>query len=312
MSKNKKILLISLLSVISFFSTLWIRGADLMESRNFISAREIVINNEWFVTTLNGEYRFEKPPLPTWLTAAVMKISNNFSDEWLLRLPVALICLLLIYYIYKLVKIFSNSENLAFITSFVAATTFMLTKIGAENAWDAYPYVFMFGVITYLVTGVKTQKLSDFLLSGVLFACSLLSKGPVAIYGMLLPFVLSYIYIYKFEEIRKNKNGILLSFVIGILLAIIWPVGMIIENKDLFFSVLNKEKDTWTSKHVRGFFYYFNYFAYMGSWAIFSIVPFLKKWNFRDEKRNKFFRFGIIWNLLTLLFLSLIKMKKER
>ncbi|MEG1338865.1 ArnT family glycosyltransferase, partial [Cetobacterium sp.] len=104
MSRNKKILLISLLSFVSFFSTLWIRSADLMESRNFISAREIVLNNEWFVTTLNGEYRFEKPPLPTWLTALVMKIFNNFSDEWLLRVPVALICLLLVFYIYKLVK----------------------------------------------------------------------------------------------------------------------------------------------------------------------------------------------------------------
>ncbi|MEG0517131.1 MAG: hypothetical protein RR523_15940, partial [Cetobacterium sp.] len=68
MFKDKKLLSILGLSFISFFSTIWIRKADLMESRNFITAREIVFNNEWLVTTLNGQYRFEKPPLPTWFT----------------------------------------------------------------------------------------------------------------------------------------------------------------------------------------------------------------------------------------------------
>lgn len=311
-SRNKKILLISLLSFVSFFSTLWIRSADLMESRNFISAREIVLNNEWFVTTLNGEYRFEKPPLPTWLTALVMKIFNNFSDEWLLRIPVALICLLLVFYIYKLVKISSDSENLAFITSFVASSTFMLTKIGAENAWDTYPYVFMFGAITYMIIGLKNQNIAPFLISGFLFACSLLSKGPVAIYGMFIPFIISYIFVYRCDEIKNSKKKILLALLMGVSLAMIWPVGMIIENKQLFMSVLNKEKNTWTTRHVRGFFYYFNYFVYMGSWAVFSIIPFLKKWDFGDGKKNRFFKFGISWNILTLLFLSFVKMKKER
>ena len=100
MFKDKKLLSILGLSFISFFSTIWIRKADLMESRNFITAREIVTNNEWFVTTLNGQYRSEKPPLPTWLTAIVMQLKNNFSGEWLLRILVALASVLLMYFIY--------------------------------------------------------------------------------------------------------------------------------------------------------------------------------------------------------------------
>ncbi|MGL4868095.1 MAG: ArnT family glycosyltransferase, partial [Cetobacterium sp.] len=103
MFKERKNFYLTVLSFISFFSTLWVRKADLMESRNFITAREIVKNNEWVVTTLNGNYRFEKPPLPTWLTAITMKLSNNFSDEWILRIPVALASVLLIYFIYKFV-----------------------------------------------------------------------------------------------------------------------------------------------------------------------------------------------------------------
>ena len=43
---------------------------NIMEARNFISAREMVQNHEFLLTTLNGEPRYQKPPLPTWLTAA--------------------------------------------------------------------------------------------------------------------------------------------------------------------------------------------------------------------------------------------------
>ena len=42
---------------------------NIMEARNFISAREMVQNNEYLLTTLNNQPRYEKPPLPTWLTA---------------------------------------------------------------------------------------------------------------------------------------------------------------------------------------------------------------------------------------------------
>lgn len=40
-----------------------------MEARNFNSAREMINHNNWVLTTMNGEARYEKPPLPTWLAA---------------------------------------------------------------------------------------------------------------------------------------------------------------------------------------------------------------------------------------------------
>ena len=41
----------------------------IMEARNFISAREMITDNQWILTTMNGEPRYQKPPFPTWLTA---------------------------------------------------------------------------------------------------------------------------------------------------------------------------------------------------------------------------------------------------
>ncbi|WP_293721649.1 glycosyltransferase family 39 protein [uncultured Cetobacterium sp.] len=312
MFKDKKLLSLLGLSFISFFSTIWVRKADLMESRNFITAREIVLNNEWLVTTLNGQYRFEKPPLPTWLTAIVMKMSGNFSDEWILRIPVALCSILLIFFIYRMVQELSKDDNLAFISAFIASTTFMLTKVGSENAWDAYPYIFMFGSITYLIKNLRSEKKTYLFLAGVFLGSSLLSKGPVALYGMFIPFLISYGVIFGFKTLKINKWRIAGYLAIGIALASIWPIAMLIENKDLFLSVMMKEKDTWSSKHVRGFFFYLNYFLFMGGWIFFSVATFLRKWSFKNENKNKIFKFGFIWTVLTFLFLSVVKMKKER
>ncbi|MGL5122647.1 MAG: ArnT family glycosyltransferase [Fusobacteriaceae bacterium] len=312
MIKNNKKLYLFLLSFISFFSTLWIRQADLMESRNFIAAREIVKNNEWLITTLNGNYRFEKPPLPTWFTAVVMKLTNNFSDEWVLRIPVALVSTLLIFFIYKFVKELSKDNSLTFLSCFIATTTFMLTKIGSENAWDSYPYIFMFGSITYLIKSLNSRGYFYLIPSSIFLAFSLLSKGPVAIYGMLLPFIFSYLLIYGKSIIKKNNKKIILYFITGFALASIWPIFMIFENKELFLAVMNKEKNTWSSKHIRSFFFYFNYFLFMGIWIFFAFITFFKKWIFKNEVENKFFKFGILWSISTFFLISFIKMKKER
>ncbi|MGL4977144.1 MAG: ArnT family glycosyltransferase, partial [Cetobacterium sp.] len=287
MFKERKNFYLTVLSFISFFSTLWVRKADLMESRNFITAREIVKNNEWVVTTLNGNYRFEKPPLPTWLTAITMKLSNNFSDEWILRIPVALASVLLIYFIYKFVGEVSKDKKTAFFSAFIGATTFMLTKVGSENAWDAYPYIFMFGSITFLLKSFNKKSYFKTIIGGILLGASLLSKGPVAIYGMLLPFLISYFIAYGFKNIKKNRFKIMIYFLIGVGLASIWPLAMIIENKDIFLSVMNKEKNTWSSKHTRGILFYFNYFLFMGSWIFFAITTFLKRWSFQNKDENR-------------------------
>ena len=52
----------------SFFINNGAIFADIMESRNIITAREMVYDHNWLVPTMNGELRLEKSsPLPTWI-----------------------------------------------------------------------------------------------------------------------------------------------------------------------------------------------------------------------------------------------------
>ncbi len=75
---------------------------------------------------------------------------------------------------------------------------------------------------------------------------------------------------------------------------------------------MNKEADTWTTKHTRSFFYYLDYLVYTGVWMVFSVASFYKGWAERKSEDGKFFSFLFLWNALILLLLSLVKMKKKR
>lgn len=312
-SEDKKYsLIILILSIVSFFSNLWVKDADLMEARNFIAAREMVESGNWLIPTLNGNLRFEKPPLPTWITAGIMKLFHNTTDEFLLRIPVAIISVILIFLIYYFVKTLTEKSLYSFIAAFISLTTFMLIKIGNENSWDMYSYVFAFGAVVFFTAGIKKEKINSFIISGIFLACSILSKGPVALYGLTVPFIISYGYVYGTEKYKKNWKSILIMLGTAVLLSGIWPVLMLLNYREIFLNVMEKEKDTWTSKHTQGILFYLDYFIYMGIWIFFSTFGMIKKWSKERAEDKKFFDFIFLWNLLVLVLLSLIKMKKKR
>ena len=144
LSSNKKdIFILLIISIFAFLSVIWVKEVDIMEARNFISAREILDSSDWWTTTLNGQLRFEKPPFPTWLTALTMLITHSKS-EFILRIPNTLISILTVIFLYISTLRIKKDRVFAFLCSFILITCFMFIKIGAENTWDIYNYTFAF------------------------------------------------------------------------------------------------------------------------------------------------------------------------
>lgn len=307
---KKYIITLFIISSISFFSNIWVRTADLMEQRNFITAREMVKSGEYLVTTLNGNLRFEKPPFPTWLTGLIMKITNNFSDEWILRIPAALTGILMVFLIYYLVNILTDDSTKAFLSGFIASTMFMLIKISNENTWDIYTYVFALGFIVLLLYGFKKEKLTYYIESGVFLAISIMSKGPVGIYGLVLPFIIAYIASFGKEDFKKNWKRILLAVTIGLIMSAVWPLAMYIKYPEYFVKIMEKEQSTWSNSHTKSIIFYLDYFVYTGIWIFFTVIALFN--NSKQMKKNNYSKFLILWNGIVLLLLSFVSMKKKR
>lgn len=310
--EKKYLLILAFTSIVAFFSNLWVRPADLMEARNFITAREMILNDNYIIPTLNGILRFEKPPLPTWFTAFIMNLTGNIKDETILRIPVALCGILFVFLLYYFIKNITENRLQSFITAFIGSTTFMIIKVGNENTWDLYTYVFAFGAITFLLKGLKKEQLKYFFIAGIFISASVMSKGPVGIYGLLLPFIICHIYIYGFLPYRKNLKKIIFSIIVGLIFSGLWPLTVYLKYPDYFLSVLKKEENTWMNNHTESFVYYMDYFVYMGVWIFFSVMTLYSKWIKERSENKDFSKFIFLWNILIIVFLSIIKMKKKR
>ena len=59
------------------------------EQRAAAEAIDTIDHNHWLVAQIQGRPRLEKPPLPRWSIAALMKLTGR-RDEWIVRLPGAL------------------------------------------------------------------------------------------------------------------------------------------------------------------------------------------------------------------------------
>lgn len=303
--------------IAALFGNIWVSYPDIMEIRNFVAAREMVTDGNWLIPTMNGSYRFEKPPLPTWITAGLMKAVGITAPEWMLRIPAALMGVLFMFLLYKMVKLLTKEENIAMMACFTGATTIMFTNLSNENMWDIYNYVFSFAAVFFTLKGFKTNKNVYFLLSAPMIGASILSKGPVGLYIIYAPFFIAYSAAYGIKDLKKYWKQILFALFIGVLLAGLWPLGMYIKNKEIFMqgifeSVVDKEVGTWTNRKQESIFYYFDYPAYAVIWMMPLIFGFFKNWSGSRTRENKFLNMALIWNLLIFICLSVVGMKKKR
>ena len=130
---------------------------SLMEARNFISAREMITKGNWFLTTLNELPRYEKPPLPTWLTAFSGYLFG-ITNTWALRLPAIGLLILLGNYVYLFCQEFLDAAH-SLRNALIAVTSFYVLAIIIEAPWDIFTHTFLLMAITHLLRSYKTNSL---------------------------------------------------------------------------------------------------------------------------------------------------------
>lgn len=313
MKSKYHLTLLSILCFFMFFGQLDVIPPDLMESRNLVTAREMVQEGNWWHTTMNLEPRHEKPPLPTWITAITMRIGGGFDNLYLLRLPSALIGTLMVMFFYGFCFRYTKSRNLAFIAGAVMATNFMILSQARINTWDIYTHAFMVGTLWAFLEGIERKKWRYHYLAALLFAMSFMSKGPVSLYTVWLPFLMAYMLIAKQSKFDPTKlKPILFITSIGLLLGAFWYLSMYLTDQNVAQAIFEKELSGWGNRHPRPFYFYLHLPIFMGIW-IFPFLAFLfPRYALAKIKEQVPYRQILMWILFTLVLLSLVPTKKER
>ncbi|WP_310993833.1 ArnT family glycosyltransferase [Aequorivita marina] len=313
MKVEKHYLLLLLLTCVAiFFVNLSALPVNIMEARNFITAREMLTDGNWLLTTINGQPRYQKPPLPTWLTALSAAIFG-IKTVWALRLPAAILSLILVLTSYKFAKRLTSKNLYAFISALVTATSFYIVASARDGQWDIYTHGFMM-VCIYLLFKFFTEtkyKVQNALLAGLFFGFSFLSKGPVSLYALLLPFLIAFGVVYKYKDF-KSRWLPLVGFLVVAGVVSSWWHWYTLNFDPAAVEITKKETTNWISYEIKPFYYYWSFFTQSGVWTIPAFIALLYPYLKNRVFNKKAYLFTFLWTMASVVLLSIIPEKKSR
>lgn len=316
--------------LVCFFSFVVHLGSaevNLMEARNFVAAREMAAGGSWLIPTMNGALRLAKPPLPTWAVAAVIELTGQPANPALLRVPAAGMSVLLVLFFWGLARELTRglpSEaqapgRTAWLAALVLASSLLVITVGREGHWDVFTHSFMLGALWALARGWHAQASSGrwFVLSGLLWGGSFLSKGPVALYAVLLPFLLAFGMLRLYPArgpLRSRLPQLLVVLLLGLAIGLAWPAYLAVQDTvaPAALAVARLEATSWVERHARPFWDYLNFPVFAGIWTPVALlalaVPFAR------PRAGRYVPYAAVlaWLLIGWLLLSLVPEKKER
>ncbi|MCK5814561.1 MAG: glycosyltransferase family 39 protein [Flavobacteriaceae bacterium] len=304
------LLVISLLMLLPNLDSLVV---TIMEARNFITAREMIEDGNWILTTMNGNPRYEKPPLPTWLTA-FSSILFGAKNLFALRLPAALMISFSGVFLYLFSKKINLSSTQSLVNAFILITSFYIIGIINEAPWDIFSHGFMLAGIFFLFQFFEENKnvWKNAIYSSVFIGLSIMSKGPVSLYALFLPFLIAYGSTFKFKGIRQKIPALLAFIIIFLSIGGWWFFYVRMIDPESFMAFAKQETSRWGSYNVRPFYYYWSFFIQSGIWTIPAFIGLLYPYLKNRVSNKKLYKFSFIWSIAVVILLSVIPEKKAR
>lgn len=298
-----------ILVIIILLPNLDLLKVSIMEARNFITAREMLSEGNWILTTMNGAPRYEKPPLPIWITA-IFGFVFGIKSVFALRFPSVIMVWLIGIYTYLFSRKLLANEMHAFVNSLIVITSFYVVGIIIEAPWDIYAHGFMLIAIYHLYQLYIQGKFINFLLTIVFIGCSIMSKGPISLYALLLPFLIAYTVVFKFKNTFLPKSILVLA--LGVILGGIWFYYIRIADAESFLRIASVETANWSSNHVKPIYYYWSFFIQSGIWTIPAFVSLLYPYLKNRVSNKQAYRLSFLWTIFAVVLLSLVPEKKSR
>lgn len=107
------------------------------------NVREMLEDGDWIIPHYGGRVWLERPPLPHWLTAAVVAATGQFHAEWPYRLSAALAGTFVAALIGWIAAVWYGRA-----VGILAAWTFATTRIGFGYSTDAEADIFLAAIVT--------------------------------------------------------------------------------------------------------------------------------------------------------------------
>lgn len=278
------------------------------EAKVLVTARDIVDGGNWLAPTMNGEPRYDKPPLASWVAALVQSIhADNISAQ---RTVAGLLGIVWTMFFFGITRYFSRRRGFAEIATVVFITTYNIIYMGRMVERDIYGYAFMMVAIYFMMRMffdsqyfANPHKWRWAWLAGLAMGLSLLGNGLVAVYSMLMPWLVAIV-LFKRPDMTGRWGPLLLLVVLAIL-----PYGMWLWYIQIYHPEAAPESwgflpARWTEKATRPWYYYWRFFAEMGIWSLILLAALLFPFWKKRIRTRRVYRFALAWLANGLVILA--------
>ena len=305
--------MLCLLVAIMLLPSLDTLQVTIMEARNFITAREMLQQDHWLLTTMNGEPRYEKPPLPTWFAAISATIFGTKS-VFAMRLPAIIMVMVMASFMFYFSRSILKSRTHSMVNALILITSFYVIGITVEAPWDIFTHGFILMAIYNLNKLFRAESTSwkHTLIAGICIGASILCKGPVSIYALLLPFLIAYGFTFKYKNVKVKIFSFLSILFIALVVGGWWYLYVRLNDPETFNAITEKETGNWTSYNIRPFYYYWSFFTQSGLWTIPAFISLLYPYLKKRVSHYKAYKFSFLWTIFAVILLSIIPEKKSR
>ena len=172
----------------------------------------------------------------------------------------------------------------------------------------------MFAGLYYLfqLFETKQSEWKQAILAAIFIGLSIMSKGPVSLFAVFSPFIISYGIVFKFKHFKQK----LIPFIVCVLLFLVigswWFVYVRIADAQAFLEIATKETGNWSSYNVKPFYYYWSFFTQSGLWTIPAFIGLLYPYLIKRVTHKKAYKFTFWWTISAVILLSIIPEKKAR
>lgn len=307
--RARRAVVAAVVCIITFFAHNDVLTPDIMESRNIITAREMAREGHWLVPTMNGELRLEKPPLPTWLTALAELAAPDCLA--LQRAAAGCAALLMAFFLWRLASRVLRIDPLPAVL--LLCTCYNVILMGRTATWDIYCHAFQLGGIYLLARALLCpgRSLGYFAGAGLLTGLSIMSKGPVAPYALLLPFLVAFGAVFR-PSLRGKGAGVALAAAVALVVGLWWYVYVHTAAGEAWAAVVAKESGSWLNHNVRPWWYYWQFFLEAGVWSALLLTALLLPLASRSRRGDRAWLVSALWLAASLVLLSLLPEKKPR
>jgi hypothetical protein len=139
-----------------------------------------------------------------------------------------------------------------------------------------------------------------------------MSKGPVSLYAVFLPFIISYGFIFRFKKFKPKIIPFISFIILFLLIGLWWFVYVRMADPQAFLEIATKETGNWSSYNIKPFYYYWSFFTQSGLWTIPALIGLLYPYLIKKVQNKKAYKFTFWWTIIAVILLSLIPEKKAR